>query len=302
MFKKVFIAVIALSLLIPVAGWAGERVVTVGGNKASRPVSDFGINITDVYYVDYTNGDDGRAGTTPGTAVKTLDYAIGLCTANQGDIIKLMPNHGESKAVTGDIATADVAGITIIGMGVGDQMPTFSLGHAGATLTVSAADVTISLSTVADVAVGITMTADADGSVIENCVFRDSAANKEFLVNISVAAAADGVKLIGNDFRTTAAAGGNNAILSAAVTDLDVRYNVAYGKFATGVMLTSGVLTRALITDNTFVNAEAAIGIALSGTTSTGVLAKNFLGGTTSIAAALTGDNASRVLRAQAES
>jgi len=296
MFKKVFIAVIALSLLIPVAGWAGERVVTVGGNKASRPVSDFGINITDVYYVDYTNGDDGRAGTTPGTAVKTLDYAIGLCTANQGDIIKLMPNHGESKAVTGDIATADVAGITIIGMGVGDQMPTFSLGHAGATLTVSAADVTISnvkfLSTVADVAVGITMTADADGSVIENCVFRDSAANKEFLVGISVAADANGVKLIGNDFRTTAAAGSTNAILSSGVTDLDVCNNFAFGKFSTGVMLTSSVLIRTVITDNTFVNAEATVGIALSGTTSTGILARNFLSGTSDIASALTGDDA----------
>lgn len=274
----------------------GERVKTVLGNKASRPITDFGIDITDVYYVDSVFGDDGRSGRSIGTSLATLDAAIGKCTANQGDIIYLMPNHAEAKAVTGDIVTADVAGISIIGIGNGDQIPTFSLGHAGATITVSAADVKISniqvLGTIADVAVGITMAATSDRSIIENCEFRDSAADEELLVGISVAAAAHGVKILNNDFRTTVAAGSNNAILSAAVTDLNVVNNVAYGKFATGAMLTSGVLTRAVITGNTLVNAEAAIGIALSGTTSTGVLAKNLLGGTTSIAAALTGENA----------
>ncbi|MBW2632374.1 MAG: hypothetical protein JRC90_11595 [Deltaproteobacteria bacterium] len=273
----------------------GERILSVGGNKASRPITDFGINITDVYYVDSVNGDDGRAGKSVETSLATLDAAIGKCTANQGDVIYLMPNHAEAKDATGSIATADIAGITIVGLGSGDQIPTFSLGHAGATLTVSAADVKISniqvLSTVADVAVGITITATGDRSIIEQCEFRDSAAAKELLVGVSVAAAAHGVKILKNDFRTTLAAGSNNAILAAAVTDLDVRGNIAYGKFATGVMLTSGVLTRAVITDNSFVNAEAAIGIALNGTSSTGILAKNFLGGTTSIAAALTGEN-----------
>lgn len=273
-----------------------QRVKTVLGNRATRPITDFGINITDVYYVDSVNGDDGRSGRSVKTSLATLDVAIGKCTANQGDVIYLMPNHAESKIVTGDIVTADVAGINIIGLGNGDQIPTFSLGHADATLTVSAADIKIfniqTLSTIADVANGITMAATSDRSIIASCEFRDSAANKELLVGISVAEAANGIKILNNDFRTTAAAGSNNAILSAAVTDLEVRNNVAHGKFATGAMLTSGVLTRAMIMDNTLVNAEAAIAIALSGTTSTGVLARNLLGGTTSIAAALTGENA----------
>ncbi len=57
-------------------------------------------------------------------------------------------------------------------------------------------------------------------------------------------------------------------------------------------MLTSGVLTRGKIIGNKIINAEAAIAIALNGNTSTGILANNFLGGTTSMAAALTGDEA----------
>lgn len=273
-----------------------ERVRTVLGNVSSRPITDFGINIFDVYYVDSVNGDDGRSGKSVGTSLATLDVAVGKCTANQGDVICLMPNHAEAKAVTGDIATIDVAGLSIIGLGYGDQIPTFSLGHAGATMTISAADTKLfniqALSTITDVAVGITMGATSDRSIIENCEFRDTAANKDLLVGISIAAAANGVKILNNDFRTTAAAGTNNAILSAAVTDLEVRDNIAFGKFATGVMKTSGVLTRANIRNNVFVNAEAAVAIALSGTTSTGILANNRLGGTTSIAAALTGDNA----------
>lgn len=276
-----------------------ERVYTYGGNQATRPLSDFSmmnVGIGDTYYVDSENGDDGRAGKSPETALATLDKAIGKCSANQGDLIVVLPGHSESEAAAASIATLDVDGVTVVGIGVGDDMPAFNLGHASATFTISGSDCKVSglkfVSTIANVAVGVTMTAASDNSVVENCVFRDSADDKEMLVGISVAAAANGVKLLNNDFKTTLSAGGNNAILSAAVTDLEVRGNVAYGKFATGAMLTSGVLTRATIVDNMFVNAEAAIGIALNGTTSTGILARNFLGGATSIAAALTGENA----------
>lgn len=277
-----------------------EYVRTLGGTKATKPLADFMLTnqgLGKSFYVDSVTGSNSRNGRTPQTAVATLDYAVGLCTANKGDVIYCLPGHTETKEASGDIATIDVAGITIVGIGEGASIrPTFNLGHASATMTVSAANVKISglrfVSTVADVAVGLTLTATSDNSIIEDCQFRDTAADAELLVAISVAAAAHGVKIRNNDFKTTAAAGSNNAILCAAVTDLLVSGNTAYGKYATGAMLTSGVLTRAVITDNIFVNAEAAIAIALNGTTSTGVLARNLLGGTTSIAAALTGDNA----------
>jgi hypothetical protein len=122
-------------------------------------------------------------------------------------------------------------------------------------------------------------------------VFDTTGAAIEYLVAVKVTAA-NYVQIRNNKFLTTVAGGGNNAILSGAVTDLQIVGNFIYGKFATGAILTSDVLTRAMITDNIIVNAEAAIAIALNGTTSTGVLARNLMGGTTSIAAALTGENA----------
>jgi len=277
-----------------------ERVLTVLGNKATRPITDFmltTVGLGKTFYVDSNNGDDGRSGLSPETCLATLDAAIDKCTADDGDVIYLLPGHSETEATaSASIATMDVAGVTVIGLGDGDQMPTFTFTVATATFTISAPDCRLSgvkfLSNIADLAVALTMAATSDNTIVEKCVFRDSAANKEQLVGISVAAAAHGVTIRDCDFRTTLAAGGNNAILSAAVTDLNIERNFIYGKFATGGILTSGVLTRAKITDNIVVNAEEAIAIALSGTTSTGVLARNFLGGTTSIAAALTGDNA----------
>jgi len=294
---KTILVLLAILMVFAPFAFGVERVVTVGGNNATRPITDFGINVVDVYYVDSGSGDDARAGTTPETCLDTLDAAIGKCTANQGDVIYLLPGHTETEATAAaSIATMDVAGVTVIGLGEGSLMPTFNLGVADATFTISAADCRLQgvriKSTVADVAVGLTLAATCDGTVVEGCEFRDDAANKEFLVCVSVAAAAHQIKIIGNDFRTTAAAGTNNAILSAAVTDLEVRDNVVFGKFATGAMLTSGVLTRGKIIGNKIINAEAAIAIALNGNTSTGILANNFLGGTTSMAAALTGDEA----------
>ena len=123
-----------------------ERVLTVLGNKATRPITDFAMQNTglgDVYYVDYTNGDDGRAGKSPETAVKTLDYAVGLCTANQGDVIYLQAGHAETLATAAAIAL-DVAGVTVIGLGEGGDRPTFTFSAVDATMTISGASTSIS--------------------------------------------------------------------------------------------------------------------------------------------------------------
>lgn len=278
----------------------GEAVRMVGGTKATRPIYDFVMaeqGLGKTFYVHSgTGSDDGRNGRYAKTAFATLAKAITMVAANQGDKIILLPGHAETLEAAGNIFNLSVAGVDVIGYGVGSLIPTFTLGHADATATISAANCYLGnvqiLSSVADVAVGLTMSATSDNSIVEACTFRDSGAALELLVGISVAAAAHGVKLRGNNFRTTVAAGSTNAILAAAVTDLEVTGNSVYGKYSAGAMLSSGVLTRATITDNFLVNAEAAIGLALNGTTSTGILARNMIGGTTSIAAALTGDNA----------
>ena len=66
-----------------------------------------------VYWVNSASGGDGNKGTRA-RPFATLDYAIGRCTANNGDIIMVMANHAETITGVAGIAL-DVAGVTVIG-------------------------------------------------------------------------------------------------------------------------------------------------------------------------------------------
>lgn len=96
-----------------------------------------------VFYVNSSTGSDGNAGTSPEQPFATLDWAIGMCTASNGDVILLMPGHAETLNAASDI-TADVAGVSIIGLGIGANRPTFSWSTTDSTFVVSAANVRIS--------------------------------------------------------------------------------------------------------------------------------------------------------------
>src|SRR5262245_26293874 len=74
-----------------------------------------------VFFVQSTHtnkGDSAGKGQTPDAPFATLDYAIGQCTADQGDLIVVLPGHVET--VTGAAGVAlDVAGVTVLGLGAG---------------------------------------------------------------------------------------------------------------------------------------------------------------------------------------
>jgi hypothetical protein len=93
------------------------------------------------YYVDSVNGSATGNGKTWETALTTIDAAINKCAAN--DTIIVAPAHVETYSTTGAKIIADVVGIKIIGMGEGSSRPTLNFGHTGATITISAANVTI---------------------------------------------------------------------------------------------------------------------------------------------------------------
>lgn len=79
-------------------------------------------------------------GQNPDAPFATLDYAIGLCTASQGDVIYVLPGHAETTTAI----AADVAGIAIIGLGWGRNRPTFTANTtAGSLLAVTAANILI---------------------------------------------------------------------------------------------------------------------------------------------------------------
>lgn len=98
-----------------------------------------------VFFVDSGIGADlGSQGTTATEPLATLDYAIGRCTASNGDVIIVMPGHAET-ITSSTYLRLDVAGITIIGLGNGSNRPTFTLtATATPLLTISAANQKIS--------------------------------------------------------------------------------------------------------------------------------------------------------------
>ena len=67
----------------------------------------------------------------------TIDAAIGQCTASRGDIIYVCPNHTETVSTAAGIAQ-DVAGVSIIGLGEGNNRPVITFSAVAATWAVSA--------------------------------------------------------------------------------------------------------------------------------------------------------------------
>jgi len=116
-------------------GLAVAGVPVFGGGDGIPPTTG------KYFFVDSgtgNNGNDGRSALRP---LATIDYAIGLCTASKGDVIVVMPGHSESISGAGAIA-ADVAGISIIGLGWGNLRPLITLATTVTTIAVSAANVT----------------------------------------------------------------------------------------------------------------------------------------------------------------
>ena len=138
-----------------------------------------------VYHVDSgaDTADDDNAATNPKQPAATLDGAIGKCTANNGDVILVAPGHSETISAAAAI-TFDVAGVTVIGMGVGNSRPTITLDTAATTdIDVTAADVQIHnmifSMNYADIVEGFDLS--ASGFVVNKCRFVATATNMNFV-------------------------------------------------------------------------------------------------------------------------
>jgi len=140
----------------------------------------------EVFWVG-TNGSDGNKGTFD-RPFGTIDYAIGRCTANRGDVILVKANYSEAITTAADI-TADIAGITIAGMGTGDDMPRVDFTAAAASVSIAANNVTIQNinfhANVPEVVVGVDIQDGVDFAAILGCRFDvETTGTDEFLISI----------------------------------------------------------------------------------------------------------------------
>ncbi len=138
-----------------------------------------------VYHVDSgaDSASNNNAATNPSQPAATLDGAIGKCTANNGDVILIAPGHSETISAAAAI-TFDVAGVTVIGMGVGNSRPTITLDTAATTdINVTAADVQIHncifSMNYADIVEVFDLS--AAGFVVNKCRFVDTATSMNFV-------------------------------------------------------------------------------------------------------------------------
>lgn len=173
---------------------SGVNGLAVGSKGSEKVIADelgrMYLNFApgNIFYVDSgaTGAADTNAGTTWATALATIDGAIGKCTASNGDVIFVAPGHTETITAAAGIVF-DVAGVTVVGLGTGTLRPKISLTTATTSdIDVTAANVTIKNvvfeAGFADVAVCIDL--DATDFTLEDCEFKDSAADKNFVVYI----------------------------------------------------------------------------------------------------------------------
>lgn len=114
--------------------------VTTPGNYArTRAALRFTTlpNYGNVFFVNSATG-SATGGATPDAPAATLAQALALCTASQGDTIYIAPGHTETVGASG--LAWNVAGVNIIGQGVGNLRPTFTWHTTDAVVTISGAN------------------------------------------------------------------------------------------------------------------------------------------------------------------
>jgi len=188
-----------------------------------------------VFWVDSGAGSDGNKGTFD-KPFATIDYAVGNCTANNGDIIAVKAGHVETVIAAGGL-DLDVAGIALVGFGAGSDRPTVNYTtDVDADMDVDAANITIYnflFTGGIDALTGPIDVNAADCSIV-NCEYRDVTGQA---TDVIVATAAADRLLIDNYFHNgAAAAGGNSAIALTGMDNPVVRNFKIVGNFAVGAI------------------------------------------------------------------
>ncbi len=202
-------------------------------------------------------------GKNPDAPFATIDYAItAYCTANAGDVIYVLPGHSETRTTA---ITCDIEGISIIGLGNGDDRPQITGGANNIdVVTITADNVTLenlyfNEATVATVNANINIAA-------ANCVLRkihmDMGANDR--VGITITAAGEKPLIEGCSCIVTANGPGAWIDFDGVIDLPVVRNNYIVGsdganEFDRGVLDFSGVaVTNPIVVGNVFGGADDA--------------------------------------------
>jgi hypothetical protein len=176
-----------------------------------------------IYWVHH--GGSTTGGYSPTAPITTLDLANDLCTANQGDMIFVMPGHAESIS-SATACVLDTAGVKIVGLGQGADRPTLTIDTADtALISIGAASIWLEniliVNNFLDIATSITILAAGDACTLKDIEIRDTSAVLGALIAVSVATTVTDLTIDGFMYReyTTLTAAATNVILFAGTYD-----------------------------------------------------------------------------------
>jgi len=246
------------------------------------------------FFVCSVTGNAANSGTSPSTPLATITGALAKCTDSVGDVIVVMPGHAETCSSAGALAVNKI-GVTIIGLGNGGRRPTVTLDTAtSASVTITAADVTIkNILFAANLASIVTVfTVTANDFRLEGCEFRDTSTILNFINIISTGTTAntcDGLTVVGNRV-ISLAAGFLGFVLLGVASD---RFSFCNNDIATlatgtgggfGVRIATFNITNAVVAGNTIAlggGNDVTTGILIlgAGAASSGTVCDNRIGG-----------------------
>lgn len=140
-----------------------------------------------IRYVHHAGAGTSGPGWAPENAYTTIDSAVSACTANNNDLVIVLPGHAET-IVAASAIDLDIAGVTVIGLGQGSNRPTVTFGTATtASIDFSAANCTLkNIRCVSNVdSLAAFVIGGAGTATIEDCDFLGASA-KEALTAITV--------------------------------------------------------------------------------------------------------------------
>ena len=235
-------------------------------------------------------GSDANRGTFD-APFSTLAGAVAQCVASRGDVIFVKPGHTETIS-SSTALTMSVAGVAVVGLGIGSMRPKFTIDTANtATINVTAANVSFLncqiIGNFLSIAAAFTLTT-AKWFTLENCYVADTSGVLNFLNVIKSTGAAntvDGLAAINNVWAGLGTTSVNSFILSANDIDSAVwkGNSITLQRTATAAILatiTAGVLSNLDCGFNkVYSKATATTGgglISVGGTTSTGCVYNNY--------------------------
>jgi len=190
-----------------------------------------------IFFVDSgaSNAADTTANGTKTMPYATMDYATGRCTANNGDVVIVMPGHTETVSAAAGLAL-DVAGVSYVGIGRGSSRPTVNFTATGADMDVDAANITMEnflFTGGIDATTGI-LDINAADCTLRNFETRD--VTGQMTDCIVTDANADRLLIDGWVHRGAAGDGGDSALNMVGGDDIEVcNFNI-YGNFDNGAI------------------------------------------------------------------